>query len=569
MTGSSFEFIEKIVGGKKYKKRVKVDQTERIKPPTPNSMEANHSDQPQQNLDGFEFTQEDLIAGLSSPEWRMNNLYKILDSKKRVVTFQMRHCQKYLFDNMHNRNLILKSRKLGFSTFIQLFMLDTALFSPNEACRVIAQDLSIAETIFRNTLKFAYDHLPEVLKTALPTDGDPSKTVIEFKNGSRVEVSTNARGTTPTVLHVSEFGKIAAKDPGKAREIITGSITSVAEDGLIFIESTAEGQEGEFFEMVQMAMKMRDSGKPLWKLDFKFFFYAWYQNPDNFAPVRFSVITTKDAEYFQDLEQKTGITLTPEQKSWYVKFRDTTYMGNEESMWQEQPSTPDEAFKVSMQGAYFTDQFRQIRKDGRIGRCPYDPQYPVSLFMDLGANDCTAIWFIQPKRTHYAVIDYIEESGETYSYFVNEVEKRKFVLEYVYLPHDANHRRQGGDKNQTPEEMFQDVAPHWRFWIIPRTPDKIMSIQQARNVLALCVFDESKCALGIKRLEEYRKEWNPQRGVWRATPRHDVSSNGSDAFQQFAQAKSSGCFSTAGGGMGGAFGNDFGADYAEVPDLDF
>lgn len=517
----------------------------------------------------FDFTEEELNKGFGNPRWRLNNLYRIVNAKQEVVIFRENEAQKYLFDNLHTRNVILKCRKLGFSTAIQILMLDTALWSENQACRVIAQDLGISESIFRNTIKFAYDGLPDIYKTAMPQDGQDSKTVIQFKNNSRIEVSTNARGTTPTMLHISEFGKIAAKDPSKSREIITGSITAVAEDGVIFVESTAEGQEGDFYNMVQTARTLQETGKPLWKLDFKFFFFPWYKNPNYVAPANVVTIPKQLEEYFTTIEAEAKVTLTPEQKAWYTSFLNNSYFGNVESMWAEQPSTPDEAFKISLEGAYFKDQFTRIRKENRITLCPYDPHYPVSLFWDLGANDMTAIWFIQPKRGHFGVINYIESSGEPLSYYVDEVDKLGYVLGYCYLPHDANHRRQGQDRNLTPEEMLQNIAPHWRFWLVPRTPDKQMAITQARNVLNLCVFDEANCAVGLKHLQNYRKEWNARAGTWRNTPRHDEASNGADAFLQFAQANAAGFFTASGGSTGGAFGNDFGAAYFEPPLLDY
>lgn len=518
----------------------------------------------------FDFTLADLEAGLSDPRWRLTNLYTIVNAKKEVVIFRPNIAQTQLLDQMWYRNVVLKARKMGFSTQIQLLGLDTTLFSPNERMKVIAQDVSLAEGIFRDVLKFAYDNLPEPFKIAYPTVGEASKSKIEFKNNSIVEVTTSARGTTPTFLHISELGKIAAKDPGKAREIQTGSITAAAEDAIIFVESTAEGQTGVFFDTVETARKMQESGAPLWKLDFKLFFFAWWMDPKYVAPANTVPITDKDHRYFNKVEQDTGTTLTPEQRAWYVKFREVTYAGDQTMMYQEMPSTVEEPFKVSMEGAYFTEQFTRIRKENRIGNVPYDPHYPVSIFCDIGSNDETALWFIQPCRTHYAVIDFYEATGEPYQHFVDEVDSRNYVLDYVYLPHDANHRRQGEQRNLTPEEMLQSVAPHWRFWLVPRTPDKQMAIQQARNFLPMCVFDESKCKDGIKHLESYRKTWDPRLQTWRPTPRHDASSNAADAFLQAAQAKAGGYFAVVGGAGGAGFGNDqFGGWYDAPPLLDY
>jgi hypothetical protein len=521
----------------------------------------------------FDFTEEELIAGLNDPLWRLNNLYKIVDKSKRVVTFRMNAAQRKLFNNLHTRNLILKARKMGFSTAIQICMLDTCLFSPNERGVVIAQDRETAEAIFRDVFRFAYDHLPGPLKAAFPTDGIPSKTSITFINpngNSVVEVRTSARGGTPSYLHISEFGKIAAKDPGKAREIITGSVTAVAENGMVFIESTAEGQEGEFYKLVKAGMEVAESGRPLWALDIKFFFFGWWEDPSYRSPANSVVIPEIDEERFQELEEAIGRKLDPEQKAWYVKFRDVTYSGDQEMMWQEMPGTPDEAFKVSMEGAIFKEQFKVIRKEQRIGFVPHDPQFPVSTFWDIGASDETAIWFVQAKRTHFAVINFIEESGEPFAYFVEEMEQLGYIWEYHFLPHDSKHRRQGAERNQTPAEMLQEIAPRYQIWQVPRTPDKQIAILQGRNILSQCVFDEKHCSQGLKHLQMYRKVWNPMTGTWRALPRHGPESNGSDAFLQLGQAKALGFYSTAGGGgAASGFGDPYGAGQYEEPDLGY
>lgn len=55
---------------------------------------------------------------------------------------------------------------------------------------------------------------------------------------------------------MSEFGKICAKFPDKAREIVTGAFEAVSLKGRITLESTAEGKSGYFYEFCQLAEKL-------------------------------------------------------------------------------------------------------------------------------------------------------------------------------------------------------------------------------------------------------------------------------------------------------------------------
>ena len=522
----------------------------------------------EQIANSLNLTAEEVLAGLGDPMWRLNNLYKIMDEDKRVITFRPNEAQQKLLASAHLRVIILKARKMGFSTLIQIWMLDTALFSERERCMVIAQDIGKAESIFRDVLKFAYDNLPQALREAMPTIGEPSKSQIRFANGSIVEVDTSARSGTPSFLHISEFGKIAFKDPAKAREIKTGSITACGPNALVFIESTSEGTSGEFYDMVQTYRALQESGKPLWNTDFKFVFFGWWEDSRYVAPAGTAVISPKDHDYFDDLEAQIGRKITIEQRNWYMKKKDF-FAGNEEMLWSEFPSTPDEAFKVSQKGTYFADQFRKARKENRIGFVPYDPAFPVNTFWDIGLNDLTCIWFIQAKRTHYSVINYIEADGEPFSYFVDKIDGMGYVLGYAYIPHDANQRRQGARESLTPEEMIQSIAPHWRTYLVEKIPVKITAITQTRNVFPLCTFDESNCKEGLLRLAAYKKQWNDRLGCWRDLPLHNLDSNAADAFLQFGQAVANGSFSPVSGGQGGAFGNDYGTWFNNSVDMSF
>ena len=68
-------------------------------------------------------------------------------------------------------------------------------------------------------------------------------------------------GQTLQYLHVSEMAKISAKYPEKAREIVTGSLNTLAPGQYVFIESTDEGREGYFYELCKRAIDTKDTKK--------------------------------------------------------------------------------------------------------------------------------------------------------------------------------------------------------------------------------------------------------------------------------------------------------------------
>ncbi len=62
----------------------------------------------------------------------------------------------------------------------------------------------------------------------------------------------------------------------------------------------------------------------------------------------------------------------------------------------------------------------------------------------------------------------------------------------------------------------------------------IEGIDAVRNVFNRCWFDEAKCALGIRALENYKKEWNDRYGCWASRPFHNFASHGAGAFRMLA-----------------------------------
>ena len=211
-----------------------------------------------------------LEKNLSSQRWRLNNLYQIIDKQGVPRTFKFNWAQEQLYSTMWYSNIILKARQLGISTFVCMLFLDTCLFKPNIAAGIIAHTREDAELMFKR-IKFAYDKLPEALKMLRTATVDSARELV-FSNHSSVRVGTSMRGTTLQYLHVSEFGKICAHWPEKSREIVTGSLNTLGAKQYVFIESTAEGKEGHFYDLCKQAEAMKESAKALTSLDYKFHF---------------------------------------------------------------------------------------------------------------------------------------------------------------------------------------------------------------------------------------------------------------------------------------------------------
>lgn len=488
---------------------------------------------------------EELKQCLADPIWRLTSgyLYKIMikededkddGGESLVIPFKPNGPQLDLMGDLYNRNIILKARQLGFTTFIAIYFLDCVLFRPNVRAAMVAQDKDTAQSIFRDKVKFAYENLPDSIRESMPLRRDSQSELLFAHNNSSIRVATSARSGTLQYLHISEFGKICAKFPDRAQEVITGSIPAVTTNGVVFIESTAEGQEGSFYEMSTRAENLKLEGRKLSKKDYRFHFYPWWIEPSYQIEPESVIITEKDNDYFDKIEAEMGCELSVNQRAWWCMTKAADFSGQEEKMWQEYPSTPKEAFQQSTEGCYYSAQMTTARKQGRITSVPFRPGYQVNTFWDIGHGDGTAVWFHQRIGQFDNFIKYIEAWGEPYSYFVAEMQKTGWVWGTHHLPHDGNHVRQGMNESLSPKVMLERLGLK-NIQIVERTQDLSQGIQVTRDKFATAWIDETECAEGIIHLDRYRKRWNKTTARFSDEPVKDIHTEGADAFRQFGQ----------------------------------
>ena len=465
--------------------------------------------------------EQKLKEKLSDWKWRICSwkLYKIKDKNGKVIPFIPNPYQKHLIENLHYKNLILKARQLWFSTMIQILMLDQALFRNNIACWVIAQWLREAKSIFDNKISFAYNNLPEWLKTQRTLLKNSADT-LEFNNWSSIYVGTSFRWGTLQYIHVSEYWKICAKFPERAKEINTWALEAVWAWNYVFIESTAEGKSWDFYQKSETSKKLMLEGKELNEHEFKFFFFAWWEVQEYRLDDKDLVLTAETLQYFKTLEEDYKITCDDLQMKWYQVKKDEKH----DEMLREYPSTPEEAFKVAIAGSYYKKWINVALKENRLCKVPYEPHLPVHVWMDIwwawGWDDMTCRFF-QVFGKEIRFIDYWEGSWFSMEDLHSEVLIDKpYNWGTLYMPHDAEVHSQNDWKtrSQTMRDLGYKVHVLTRGWISER-------IQEVRDNFKYCYFDKVNCSDALDWLAEYKRKWSESIWDFLNQPDHNNSHN--------------------------------------------
>ena len=481
---------------------------------------------------------QEIAKLLSDKEWRLFSwkIYYIKDKFWNKIPFIPNKAQEFYYKNRHTKNIILKARQLGFSTFIDIDKLDDFLFSSYSNYGVIAQDLNAANSIFNEKVKFWFDNLPIWLKENFKLKNDRKGELTCESNWNAISVDTSFRSATLQWLHLSEFWKICAKYPEKAREIVTGALNTVAPSAKVDIESTAEGNSGYFFDMSMKALELDEQWKELTDMDYKFFFFPWFDEDLYTLDDNNIIINEETRKYFDSLRNNEyiirkypWIKFTEGQMKWWQKKKEE----QKDDMAREYPSFPKEAFDLAIKGAYYEKELSLARTQWRIMQVNYDNKLPVYTHWDIwgaGGWDETAIWFYQIYWKEVRLLEFWQWSWMWLTEIWNTiVNTKEYKYAKHYLPHDIGVVEYATwvSRLQTAYDIF------WRdkVEVVPKLTIKD-GIDAVRDMFINCYFDENKCIVGIKMLSQYRRQYDEKNGIFLDKPieRHQCK-HGSDAFR--------------------------------------
>jgi len=195
----------------------------------------------------------------------------------------------------------------------------------------------------------------------------------------------------------------------------------------------------------------------------------------------------------------------------------------------------------TVEGAVYSKELVQAKKDNRICAIPKEPHALVHTAWDLGAAN-TSIWFFRVVGQEIHVIDYFQQLGPGLGFadYVKLLDDKKRENDWVYgrhfAPHDIEQHEMatGNTRLQAAKELGID------FSVLPRLAIED-GIESARLIFPRCWFEAKACEEGLKGLAEYcwkRIETLSQdmRPAYSRQPSHTWASHPADAFRYLAIA---------------------------------
>jgi hypothetical protein len=180
----------------------------------------------------------------------------IKDIQNNIIRFDIRIPQKLLFDiicDLEERDSsvevqILKARQLGCSTIVELLIAHRIIFGYGVNAIIGSADQTKTR-LMANMLFLCYDNLPVWLRPKWTRRVESDRGMLVFGHSSSgvsfqhgAQTSGIARGTTPTIYHLSECASFT--DPLNQIEASLFKAVHASPSVFGILESTGEGNEG-------------------------------------------------------------------------------------------------------------------------------------------------------------------------------------------------------------------------------------------------------------------------------------------------------------------------------------
>jgi hypothetical protein len=337
---------------------------------------------------------------------------KIRTKKGKIAPLVLNRVQKRFLEELLQqweetgkvRFVVLKARQQGLSTVISAFQYWWLSQRKAQKGLVMAHE-GDSTTALLDMYRRIHDNVPDIVR---PSTKYLSRNELNFDkldSGMRVATAGGrgiARGETLTFAHLSE---VAFWPVAFANTNFNGLVQAIPEenDTFLFLESTAQGVTGKFYEMYQGAVR-RDH---LWN-GYEVFFSAWFETDEYRETAPADFVRTPEEEKMMELF--APLLNSNDQLYWRRKKVATSGL---DLFKQEYPSTAEEAFLSTGRPIFNTEKLNERLQKAKAK--PPLKQMTVAVKYDQKTGQALPLRVLEEDRRGELLIYHERSDKETYT----------------------------------------------------------------------------------------------------------------------------------------------------------
>lgn len=252
--------------------------------------------------------------------------------------------------------VVPKARRTGISTITEAISYVLCSQQDNTNAIIVANKLVNSDNIFDMT-KIYHEKLLPVFR---PTVKRSNKKELLFGDIHSIIVVDSAENKDVgqswafQIIHLSEVAYF-----NNAVKITTGLFQTIPDNmfSLVVLESTGNGIGGYFYNVVRGAEQGIN--------DYKLFFFAWHQKPENTMALDRPIKMESSGQYGNEIAIKERYKLSDEQMNWRRYTIKNKCNNNLQTFLQEHPANLDECFQASGVNAFDIEKLNLIEKETR------------------------------------------------------------------------------------------------------------------------------------------------------------------------------------------------------------
>lgn len=229
---------------------------------------------------------------------------------------------------------------------------------------------------------------------------------------------------------------------------------------------------------------------------------------------------------------------------WYVTLKKTSEIHHidEEILEQERAQMSPELYAQEYEcswnrgidGCVFGIDLEKMKAEGRINTIAWEPGLLVHLAMDIGVNDATTLiwWQSVADNSIIKIIDCYSNRGLGLDHYADIIQKKPYRMGKMFAPHDIKVREWGGGA-VTRYEKARQLGLNL---IVLEQLDLEDSIENVKTHFPKIWIDAERCRSLINALENWYREWDEKKQVYKREPIHNWASHYASAVRYMCQS---------------------------------